>query len=320
MPMTGDWGFIGQDAKDMIMVAYRNMANKKDKYELIFEDYAFDAKKAALAANKLIYVDKVDVIVSLLSNAGLIINPIAEENKVMHICIDNVKSVADGEYNFVHGAMEEKVTDFLSKEIKLRGYNSATVFALKDPWSLTLLEEFVPNLEKNGVSVYDVFKFNPGEKDFRTTISKAIDKNPDIYVLLTFDPSMSLLIRQFNERGIKNNKFTGFESFSVIENKKLAEGIWFINMVEPNDKFVKYYGEQIGRTPNTFASYVFNVFAMLDKAYENNGYKTDILKEFNNLVMETPIGETKVNDGGIIEIGSTIAVMKNGKPQVVKRL
>jgi len=320
MPLTGDWGFIGQDAKDLVLSAFENMPDKQNKYELIFEDYAFDAKKAALAANKLIYVDKVDVMISLFSNAGLIINPIAEENKTMHICVDNVKAVANGKYNFVHGAMEDKVTDHLAKEISVRGNKSATVLSLKDPWAVNLLKEFVPNLQKYNVVVKDVFEFNPGEKDFRTTISKAMNNNPDIYVLLTFDPSMTLLLRQFNERGVGNDKFTGFESFSVIENKKMAEGIWFINMNVPNKEFVEYYKEKIGRTPNTFASYVFNVFAMVDTAYEKANYSPDILNIFNNLVIETPIGKTKVSEDGVIEIGSTIDVVKNGEIETIMQL
>lgn len=314
--LTGEWGHLGKDVQDMILATHKKMPNK-DSYELIFEDYGFDPKKAAMAANKLINIDKVDAVISLFSNAGFVVGPIAEKSKTPHICIDNVKAVADGEYNFVHGAMEEKVTALLANEIKSKGNDSATIFIMKDPWTENLIKPLVPNLEKAGVELLDVFRYNPSEKDFRMMISKSMAKNPDTYILMTFEPTMSVLIKQFRERGVENDKFTGFESIQMTDNLNLVEGIWFVNMVMPEEEFMNYMKQEIGRRPNAFSVYAYNAFLLLDEAYKTNNYDKDILDVLNGLSFDSSVGIMEVRDGGIIEIGNTVDVMKDGKAQII---
>ncbi len=314
--LTGDWAHLGQDVKDMIVAAHKKMENR-NRYELIFEDYGFDPKKAAMATNKLINIDKVDSIISLFTNAGFVVNPIAEANNIPHICIDNVKAVANGKFNFVHGAMEEKTTAILANEIKKRGNDSATIIIMKDPWTENLIKSLIPNLEKAGVELLDVLRYNPGEKDFRMMISKAMSKNPDMYVLMTFDPTMSMLIKQFRERGVTNDKFTGFESIQMTDNVDMVEGIWFVNMLMPGQNFLDEMKSEIGRYPNTFSAYGYNAFLLLDEAYRRNNYNPDIIDVLNGLKINTSIGEIEVRDGGVIETGNTVDVMSNGKSEIM---
>ena len=73
LPLTGDLSFIGEADKNAAQLALADInsnPNNKHTYQLLFEDDAFDAQKAASAANKLINVDKVNALVSVGSTAG----------------------------------------------------------------------------------------------------------------------------------------------------------------------------------------------------------------------------------------------------------
>ncbi len=96
-PLTSDNAHLGESMRDAMTMAKENLpADTKFDYEIIFEDDGLEAKRAALAANKLVSVDKVDALVSFSSGTGGVISPIAEQNKKIHFGIASAQSVADG--------------------------------------------------------------------------------------------------------------------------------------------------------------------------------------------------------------------------------
>ena len=86
IPLTGTQAFAGEGLKDALILAQEDIANQKKlgksfkyDYKLIFEDVQLDPKLAISAANKLIDVDKVDVLLDAYAPIGNAVSSVAEK-------------------------------------------------------------------------------------------------------------------------------------------------------------------------------------------------------------------------------------------------
>ena len=103
-PMSGDGAVFGETAKkisDWYLSEFeKNNPNAKYKYKAILEDAQFSISKTVMVAQKVTSMDKVDAMLSLTSSQGMVMNPIAEQKKVIQMSFAADPKVADGEFNF----------------------------------------------------------------------------------------------------------------------------------------------------------------------------------------------------------------------------
>ena len=68
LPVSGHFVFYGEKIVQSIKIAEEKIPGLKTDFEIIIEDDEGDVKKAASAANKLITIDKVDVLMTTRSS------------------------------------------------------------------------------------------------------------------------------------------------------------------------------------------------------------------------------------------------------------
>ena len=100
LPLTGDSAFLGEAMREMMLMAQADAKKETFKYQLIFEDTAFELSKTALATNKLIDVDKVDGVISLFGNWGQIAGTICQKKKTPHLNVAWEETQRIGNFNF----------------------------------------------------------------------------------------------------------------------------------------------------------------------------------------------------------------------------
>ncbi len=104
-PLEGGAAVFGESLVKGIQMAQVDLKDRtgtKYKYEIIVEDDGSTAAKAASAAQKLIYVDKVDAVITTTSVTGNAAKPVALAAKVPHICVCSDITIANAEYNFTN--------------------------------------------------------------------------------------------------------------------------------------------------------------------------------------------------------------------------
>jgi len=316
LPLTGNLASFGESSKNAIELAKEQLKDNKFEYQLIFEDDAFDAKQTATAINKLVNVNKVNAVISFASHEGQVIKPVTKENKILHMSIASDQTVADGEYNFVHWTQPEDEAKLWIKEANKRGYKNIAMITMIQDGMLTINKEIKNEASQYGINVVSDERFNAGEKDFRTIITKAEKNNPDIYLLLSFSPEIELMTNQIKELGIQT-ELSAIESFEISENPSLFEGYWYVNSADSSDKFRNDYEMKYGKNPMMGAPNEFDNFNLIVRAFESSKEKPtpEKLSAYMKSVKsyKGAIGVINVDEKGIFHSSPVVRVVRKGE-------
>ncbi|MCC7305134.1 MAG: ABC transporter substrate-binding protein [Alphaproteobacteria bacterium] len=324
-PLTGDNAHLGESMRDAMTLAKENLsADTKFDYEIIFEDDALEAKKAALAANKLVSVDKVDALVSFSSGTGGVVSPIAEQNKKIHFGIASAQSVADGDYNFLHNTPPVEECRVMAAELQKRGYKKLAMILLNHPFPLEERDRLKEKLAGSGVDVVAEEIVNPGEKDFRTIISKVKETKPDIYLVIFFSPELEILVKQIKEAGI-TEPITSIEGFGLSNEISLYEGMWFVDGAAGEAEFYEKYKARFKKDAQVFSPNAYDIFNLIVYGYEHAAAPAGVkpsqpnvikalheVKDYNGM-----LGNLSMDEKGVVFSPASVKIIKDGKPVVV---
>ncbi len=320
--LTGNYAFIGQGMKNAMLLAKDKLRGNRYNYELLFEDDQADPKLSASAASKLINVDRVDAIVSIEASAGHIISALATENNIIHFGITTVKSVAEGDNNFIHWTPPVEQARVLAGEFQKRNIRRVAIFksrALED-WSM-YVQELRRIIKDTDIRIVTEQTFQAGRKDFRSMIAEARQKQPDIYVLLCSTPALEILAKQIREAGIKT-PLTSIEAFEGTQEAALFEGYWYVSSAEPTAGFVNAYKQKYGRTPPLCSGNAYDIFNLIVNAVERAGSSSSkkpsaekISKALRNIKnFPGALGNLTVREDGVVLSKASVKMIKNGKP------
>jgi len=98
-PITGNYSYFGNIDNQGINIAVEYLKAKGIKIEYYLEDNQSNTAKGIAAANKLININKVDVLFSTPSPLCLALNPILENSKIIHIAITNHPNILETKAN-----------------------------------------------------------------------------------------------------------------------------------------------------------------------------------------------------------------------------
>jgi len=321
LPLSGDIAFLGESLRDGLLLAQSEAVNTRYTYRLIFEDDQFDAKRAVSAAEKLITVDRVDVIVTMTSREANAVNPIAEARKVVQFSTASDPKAADGYFNFVHWTPASEEARVLVTELEKRGVGKIAVFSFNQQGTLVMREEVKKRLSSTNIILVADEIFNPGEKDFRSMIGKASALKPDIYLLLSFTPELEILAKQIKDAGIKA-VLTSIESFELTDKPELFEGYWYVNAADPTSGFRKKYERKYSKAPNLGAANGYDIFNMIITAAER-AHRVVAPRDIANqlyVIKDFPgaLGSLTMNSEGVVISQPTVKIIKGGRPEALK--
>ena len=193
-PMSGDGAIFGDTAKKIsdwyISEFEKNNPNAKYKYKAIFEDAQWSASKTATLAQKVISVDHADAMLSMTSSQGMVMNPIAEQNKVIQLSFAADPKAAKGDFNFRIATsaknVAERTFEYMNKN-KLKTFS--TVVLTSDAGSVAVIDEFKRVASKNkNVKMKSAYSINPGDKNFDVMLTKIKSEKPDLLVIEALPP------------------------------------------------------------------------------------------------------------------------------------
>ena len=320
VPMTGDVGLFGHIVRGSVDLARQDMAHRdlRYRYEFIFEDNQFDTKRAAAINNKFVSVNKVDAIMDLSSNIGLLTSKIAEENKILHINVSALDpAVAKGKYSFVHWTPPENEVALMMTQIKNKGARNVVIFTAIDHDTI-IISDILKNSLTAGKIKFTEFKTNPDERNLLPLVQKTESLKPDLYILVQYPPVLDLLLRRLRETNTKA-EITAIESFDFLEDPNLANNLWFVTAADISDanraKFVNHLG-----TDNLFtAGNTYDSVMLIVQAFETASDKESAADNLNQIKNYTGImGELRQDARGIFHSDAQIKIIKNGKPETVK--
>ncbi|MCL2017267.1 MAG: ABC transporter substrate-binding protein [Alphaproteobacteria bacterium] len=325
LPLTGNNQEVGNNVKNVIQLYVKeNQKNYKIRYDIIIEDDAFRTANVATLAHKLVNVDRVDGLVTILAYAGIVASTVTDKAGVPHINIASAIEAADGKYSFVNYTPLPAIQERFSELFKRKGIKKLAIINMDHVGPMLYNKHLKDAISENKIS-YEEHFFKPEERDFRMLIQKIKENKPDIIIVMALPPSLDVLGKQIKELGI-DIELTSVAFFSMSNNKELFEGFIYVDGPDGSPEFIKKINREL-KTDNlyllAFAHDTIKIYMdSIDSFYiENDRLPTreEIAEMLRNL-------KDFKGEGGVYSMGKdgstqSEAIFKkiiNGRPEIVK--
>ena len=333
VPLTGDGAAYGLPIQKAISIAFEEVnANggvSGKKLEAIYEDSKCTPKDGNAAAQKLINVDKVKLIIGgVCSGETLGAAPLAEQNKVILFSPSATSPDITKAGDFVfRDAPSDAYAGIVAANYAFSdmGGKKAAVISETTDYAQGLRKVFTENFAKLGGEVVADETYNPEDTDFRTQVTKVKAASPDVTYLVPQAPAKGvLLIKQVKEAGVKSKLLTAevLVGRNVLkENADELEGLVGIEQkvdlanTKTSKLLAKYKQQTNEEAP--FPGYMaggYDIVYLLSDAISKKGYDAEKIKDYLYTVKDYDgaVGKLTIDQNGDPVLDYTIGQVKNG--------
>jgi len=263
-PLTGPaaaYGEVEKNAVEMALAKINSSGELKRNIEVIYEDGKCNGQDAATAANKLINIDKVKIILGgLCSSETLAIAPLSEQNKViLFSAFSSSPAITNaGDYVFRNSPSDLDFGKADAQFIIGKGIKNIAIISENADYSQGVRTVMKNAFQTNGVNVIADEVFNSDVKDFRTQLTKIKALKPEaIYINPGTSPDTAGIIpKEMKELSMTNIKTFGNYVLGDKEALKIGgsamNGIIFsdyTDLVSSNKAIINQYKTEFQKDP-----------------------------------------------------------------------
>ena len=316
-PMSGSLGHIGKGtmtAAQMVLDKVNQNPNRQFNYQLIAQDDEMKAANAVTIANKMLFIDKVNLLVTSWSAQSNAVKPIAIKQNIPQF-IGTYQSLSDGKnvfnYYVVSEDLAKKAFDFIYKR---KAKKIALIF--QDVIAGAEISSVLkPKLREKDIK-YDEYLFAGNEFDaFRTMVAKIKANNYDLLILYGRPPGTVFIARELKSQEVKVPVF-GFDTVEVAN----YDFTYFDGFYEAGNPYNPEW-ETLLKSKNTDSVYMYDAMNIVVDTYEKAGKKlgrVPTTKEFRETMYEQRdyqglVGNVHLEDDGLFRIPAALKKVENGK-------
>lgn len=327
--LTGFVSFTAEDSRDGFLLAIEDYGKPVD---YVIEDFHSDIKGVVTAANKLINIDKVSVVIGPEWNEfGEAISTVADNHKIPFISpwAATEKDWVKTPYYFSATPSERSHTRRIIEYMVSNNTKTLAVLMTNNAWSLEHVDIFKDELAKTDISIVEELKFNPEQKDFRTEIIRLKAKNPDaLYTPIAAGNQAGPLFKQIAELDL-NSQLYAPESVGQDQSVRsqfidYMDGlIYYIPRKYKNtDEFIDKFENRFGRKPVTrTAATAYDMTTLVLMAVDGGAKTPDNIKDYLLDVKDYDgySNNIRFNEyGQLATEGVDLIQIKNGKNEPIK--
>jgi len=338
-PLTGDAAAYGLPIQKATQIAADEINTQGGingkQIKFIFEDSKCNAKDANAAAQKLVNVDKVKVIIGgVCSSETLGAAPITEANKVILISPSSTSPDITNAGDFVFRvAPSDSFSGIVASEFaknNLKATKAALITESSD-YAQGLRVVFKENFAKLGGTIVADETYNPEDTDFRTQAAKVKAANADVIYIVPQTPAKSVLLaKQIKEAGIKKQLLTAEVLIGrnlVKENADALEGIIGIeqsfndNAPKTAVLLTKYKERAKEDAPiPTFMAGAYDVVYLVADAIAKNGENAEKIRDqlYSVRNFDGAVGKITFDKNGDVILGFSVKQVRNGELVTLK--
>jgi len=276
LPLTGDLSNYGVDAKNTIDLAVKEINEvgiDGKKIEIIYEDDQCDPKQVVTTVNKLINIDKVNIILGpFCSGAALAAVPITQNNKIF-VLSGSVTNPGLADYDLFFRTIPSD--DYQGKFAAEYAYNilgkrKVAISYAQNDYCVGLKDVFKERFTELGGEVIIEVEHQEGATDVRTQATKIKNSDADFIYLVPYPVDGGNFLKQTKELGIDLLILAPevVEDPQIIEiAKEGAEGLLFTRAKEEkNEEFINGYNLVYGKDPGAYAAFYYDALKILANA------------------------------------------------------
>lgn len=333
-PLSGDGAAYGIPIQRATKIALDEINAKGGingkKFEIIYEDSKCNPKDGNAAAQKLVNIDKVKVIIGgVCSGETIAAAKITEPNKVILISPSATSPDITQAGDFVFRvAPSDAYAGIVSSEYAFNVLKSkkASVISETTDYAQGLRKVFKENFVGLGGKIVSDETYNPEDTDFRTQVTKVKSANPDVIFVVPQAPAKGiLLVKQIKEAGLKQQLLTAevLTGRNVVkDNADNLEGLIGVEQkldenAPKTSALLAKYNQQTGEGA-PFPAYMagaYDVVYLLAEAIEKNGYDSEKIRDFlyNVKDYDGAVGKLTIDKNGEPILEFSVKQVKNGE-------
>jgi len=295
MPLTGAASEPGRNAlqgAELAFSLYNDTA--KIKIKLITEDSKSNNKDGVSAINKLISTDKVKIVIGdLMSSVFLSCAPIAERNKVVMMSPGASNPIVRdaGEYIFRNYLSDDFDGKVMANYIySVMNKKKAVVYTVNNDYGIGIHKAFVENFIQLGGNILLEERYEQGQTDFRNSLIKVQNANPDIVFIAGHPAENGNMVKQMKEYNVRypivgNLSFENEEFINIAKNS-FDSIIFSTPYYNPESEeahiayFVKEYEKHYRSKPDIAAAISYDVANILLKSLLAVNFDLDKVKDY----------------------------------------
>ncbi len=294
LPLSGPAAEIGNSILNGINLAFEELESDITKFEIIIEDSRLDPKTGINAANKLISVDNVKLIIGVASSpVALAVAPICQRNNVIMIsatastpkltdkgdCIFRIypSDVYDGEI----------LADFAFNYLEAK---TASVLFLNNDFGVGLRDSFNKNFMQFGGEINKTESFLSDATNFRTQLTSIKTYDSDVILTIAIDMQYENIIKQLRELNIQSTILAPvtFDNPTMINNLgNSADGIFYsrplYDIIASNKKisnFKESYNTKHNTDPPLLAALGYDSYLIAFESLVQNSFDFSAIKDY----------------------------------------
>ena len=276
IPLTGGLAEYGVAIRNGIELAREEHPEGFENLKLIYDDNRYDPKVAVLGLNRMVDLEKVDLMYLWGVEPALGAAPVAERRKVPTFVVAQHPKACAG-YRYVIGYISpaERYSVAMLEYLRSKGLKNFGILKSEISFFNVLMEEFQRHLAPDE-RLTVVQSFLPAESDFRSVIAKLKQQSFDAVGVYLFPAQLGQFFRQAAEQGYKPRAFgtTAFESGTVIKNSLgYMNGAVYSHVdFDPDfrDRYLKRYGDDI---EIAYAANAYDFILLTGKLLGSHGRK-----------------------------------------------
>jgi branched-chain amino acid transport system substrate-binding protein len=264
------------------------------KLEILWEDNEYEPRKAISTFNKLVFMDKVNVILSGGSPIVRALSPLAEQNKVIQLyCTTSNEDIKKGG-NYTFKIMGGQVTEMYALAKYAHDNLKAKTVGLigsDTEYGQGGMKLFKKYFEKMGGKITAMESVRPGERDYSSVLMRINNAKPDAIAVVQTSVEGGYVAKYIKRLGIQSKFLGGMNLYSaetLTTGGGDCEGMYVVGyqfdpengtaaMKNFSKKFEKKYNAGF---PNIISAVAYDAVMLYAKALENNAKTPDQIYDF----------------------------------------
>jgi len=284
--MTGPEAPIGENLTNGADLAVEDLKKKGIEVELLKQDDAGKQQNAMTALEQLATGEGVAAVVGPYTSASVsAVAPLAQQYEVPLLIPAAAKEeITQGgrSYVFRLNAPAHVYAEALLDAVLSLGKPRSIAFIYESTDFGTSVSSLGKALSaKKGLTVVADEAYQKGAPDYRSTLSKIKERNPDLVFMVSYVADAILLMRQSREIGLKPQAFlgggAGFDTAQFEAEKEISSLVFSVTQWTPDTgwpgapEFASRYQTRFGKRPTYHAACAYEAVLIAGEAASRSG-------------------------------------------------
>jgi branched-chain amino acid transport system substrate-binding protein len=257
---------------------------KGRKVAYVFEDSQSDPRQAVAIAQKFVADPRIVIELGDFSSpASMAASPIYQRAGLVQYGFTNSHPdfTKAGDFMWSPSVSQADEQPLLAAYAVTRvGLKRIAILHLNTDWGRTSKDHFARAAQALGAEIVIAEGYQPEERDFRSTLVRARDANPDGFALISYAPDGALIARSVRQVGLKQPMIAASSVYSprFIElGGDAVEGVHTGSRYFPDDprpevrEFIDGFKKKYGAEPDAFNAYSYDAMNFAVAAIRHAG-------------------------------------------------